>query len=405
MERRARVGHLFDAIVRLLAVKYLALAESPMLKRHAFFAISCLMLVPLVAESASAQNAGYCEQLKSELAAVETSMSTNGNGEVAATLKKTQRELDRTAAYAKSIGCNDLRIPLISGPIPAKCPSLQAQIGQLEQDVESLKQEAGRDSAGDLLIRRDTLKATIDSNCTAGSSPATGPLKSALTPFGGATDGLQASEMPDDPMARLGASTANGFRTICVRTCDGYFFPISQFGSNSRIAADAELCHASCPGSEVSLYVQPIDKEVDSAVSADSGQLYTALPKAFHHRTAVDPTCACRGPGQSWADTLADAERVLGANGQTDAAVSELKAQELSRPRDLKAPAKGKKGEPAPALAPAADVLALQSAIPAGTNIVPLGQGDVREITLMDGTKRKIRILRAPGAASVTAAQ
>jgi hypothetical protein len=56
-------------------------------------------------------------------------------------------------------------------------------------------------------------------------------------------------------------------------------------------------------------------------------------------------------------------------------------------------------------LAPAADVIALQSAIPAGTNIVPLGQGDVREITLADGTKRKIRILREPGAASVTAVQ
>jgi hypothetical protein len=376
-----------------------------MFKRHAFFAISCLMLAPLLAKGAWAQGIGYCDQLKSELTAVQTAISTNGNGDVAATLKKSQRELDRTVAYAKSIGCNDLHIPLFSGPVPAKCPSLQAQIGQLEQDVESLKQEAGRDSAGDLLLQRDTLKATIDSNCTAGSMPTNGQPKNALTPFGGATDGLQASEMPDDPMARLGASTANGFRTICVRACDGYFFPISQFGSNGRITSDAELCHASCPGSDVSLYVQPSDKEVDSAVSADSGQLYSALPKAFHHRTAVDPTCACRGPGQSWADTLADAERILGANGQTDVAVSELKAQELSRPRDLKAPAKGKKGEPAPVLAPAADVIALQSAIPAGTNIVPLGQGDVREITLADGTKRKIRILREPGAASVTAVQ
>jgi hypothetical protein len=71
----------------------------------------------------------------------------------------------------------------------------------------------------------------------------------------------------------------------------------------------------------------------------------------------------------------------------------------------LKAPPKAKKGDPVPVVTPAPDVIALQSAIPAGTNIVPVGQGDLQEITMSDGTKRKIRILRAPGAAAVTAVQ
>ena len=71
----------------------------------------------------------------------------------------------------------------------------------------------------------------------------------------------------------------------------------------------------------------------------------------------------------------------------------------------MKAPVKGKKGDPAPAVSPAADLIALQNAIPAGTDIVPVGQGDIREVTSPDGTKRKIRILRAPGAAAVTAVQ
>ena len=377
-----------------------------MLNRQAPVFLTLLALWSLSLGLAQAQGVGYCDRLRAELAAVESSLSSNVNIDLSATLKKTQRELDRTSAYAKSIGCNDMRIPLLSGPAPAKCPSLEAQIGQLEQDVESLKQEAARDSSGDLEVRRDTLKATLDGNCTEGAILANPPAKGgANTPFGGATDGLQASEMPDDPMARLGNSVANGFRTICVRKCDGFFFPISQFGSNGRLSTDADLCHASCPGAEVSLYVQPNDKEVDGAVSAESGQLYTALPTAFHHRNAVDPTCSCRVPGKSWADTLADAERILGVTGQSDALVTELKAQELSRPRDMKAPVKGKKGDPAPALSPAADLIALQNAIPAGTDIVPVGQGDVQEITAPDGTKRKIRILRAPGAAAVTAVQ
>jgi Protein of unknown function (DUF2865) len=353
-----------------------------------------------------AQGVGYCDRLKAELAALESSMASSVNVDLSASIKKTQRELDRTTAYAHSIGCNDMRIPLLSGPAPAKCPSLEAQIGQLEQDLESLKQESARDQSGEAEARRDTLKATIDENCTNDASlGAPAPKAGGTTPFGGAFDNLQSSEMPDDPMARLSSSTANGFRTICVRKCDGYFFPISQFGANSRLSTDAELCHASCPGAEASLYVQPADKEVDSAVSTETGQLYTALPTAFHHRTAVDPSCSCQVPGKSWAEMLTDAERILGSTGQSDAQVTELKAQELSRPRDLKAPVKGKKGDPVPVIAQPSDVAALQNSIPAGTDIVPVGQGDLREITAPDGTKRMIRILRAPGAAAVTAVQ
>ncbi len=377
-----------------------------MFQRTAPALFSVFAMMSLSLGLAHAQGVGYCDRLRSELAAVESSIASNVNVDLSATLRKTQRELDKTAAYAKSIGCNDMRIPLFSGPTPAKCPSLEAQIGQLEQDVESLKQEASRDTSSGLEVRRDTLKATLDGNCTEGAILGNPPAKGgANTPFGGATDGLQASEMPDDPLARLGSSVANGFRTICVRKCDGFFFPISQFGSNNRLSTDADLCHASCPGADVSLYVQPNDKEVDGAVAVDSGQLYTALPTAFHHRNAVDPTCSCRIPGKSWADTLADAERILGVVGQSDALVTELKAQELSRPRDMKAPVKGKKGDPVAAVSPTADLIALQNAIPAGTDIVPVGQGDIREVTSPDGTKRKIRILRAPGAAAVTAVQ
>jgi hypothetical protein len=75
---------------------------------------------------------------------------------------------------------------------------------------------------------------------------------------------------------------------------------------------------------------------------------------------------------------------------------------ELSRPRDLKVQVKGKKGEVAPPPVAPLDVAALQGTVPAGTSIIPVGQGDVREITLADGTKKKIRILRAPGTAAIT---
>ena len=355
---------------------------------------------PLHAQQAT--NA-YCDSLKAELAAVDQSIATASNVNFAAQIKKAQREHDKTAAYAKSIGCSDLRLPLISKPAPAQCAKLEAQIGQLEQDIEALQIEAQRGGSDELKQQRLGLKTAIDTTCTPGAN--NGQAKAGVgSLIGEPSSGLQSSEMPDDPFARPELGLQNGFRTVCVRSCDGFFFPISQFGTNGRVATDIELCKASCPGAVVNLYLQPNDREIDGAVSAEGGTPYTALPTAYHYRTALDQSCSCRVPGKTWAETLADAERILSANGSTDAQISELKAQELSRPRDLKAApkTKPKKGEPVPPPAPAQDVAVLQSAIPLGSDIVPMGAGELREIVAADGTKRKIRILRAPGAAAIT---
>jgi len=363
----------------------------------------CLASVIALPALAQQQPNAYCDNLRAELAVVEQSIASASDVSFTAQIKKAQREHDKTAAYAKSIGCADLRLPLISAPAPAKCAALEAQIGQLEQDIEALKTEAARGGSDELQQQKLGLKTAIETTCTPGA--ANGQAKAGVgSLIGGTPGGLQSSEMPDDPFALPELGLQNGFRTICVRSCDGYFFPISQFGTNGRIATDIDLCKASCPGAVVNLYLQPNDREVDGAVSAESGLSYTALPTAYHYRTSLDSSCSCRVPGKTWAETLADAERILNANGSPDAQISELKAQELSRPRDLKAPPKSKpkKGEPVNANVPPQNMVVLQSAIPAGTDIVPIGQGEIREIVSADGTKRKIRILRAPGAAAIT---
>ena len=351
-------------------------------------------------------SADYCTRLTSELQALDTTIASNQGGDAVAAMRRTQRELDRTLSYAKSIGCNDLRIPLLSAPRPDECARLEYQVGQMEQDLVSLKREANRGGT-DLEQRRRELQSAIDTTCGA-TTARNGPKNLIQNLFGGAPDNLQSSEMPDDPLGAAENGLAQGFRTICVRSCDGYFFPISQFGSNGRLQADADLCHASCPGAEVNLYLQPSEKDVDSAVAVNGNTPYTALPTAFKYRTTLDPSCGCRPSDKSWADTLADAERILGANGQTDTQVTELKALELSRPRDLKVPSKGKKTDPAAQAAAASDssmLAALQKAVPSGATIVPIKEGVVREITAPDGTKRRIRILRVPGAATVTAVE
>ena len=90
-----------------------------------------------------------------------------------------------------------------------------------------------------------------------------------------------------------GGESSGTFRTLCVRTCDGYYFPISFSTVPQKFAADDQACHAMCPGTDVALYTYRNPGEnVQSAVSL-AGEPYTALPTAFKYRETYDAACTC----------------------------------------------------------------------------------------------------------------
>ncbi len=121
-------------------------------------------------------------------------------------------------------------------------------------------------------------------------------------------------------------------KPVCVRTCDGSFFPLQNVPQGR--ASPADMCKALCPATETILFQVPADGEITDAVS-EKGKPYSALPNAGRYRTSYNPSCSCRKPGQSWADALKGAERLLkGRRG--DLLVTEAKARELSLPPALR---------------------------------------------------------------------
>ncbi len=83
------------------------------------------------------------------------------------------------------------------------------------------------------------------------------------------------------------------FRTLCVRTCDGYYFPISFSAAGPELQRDEMACRALCPGQAVSLYVQRSGEGEGGAMMSLAGEPYTALPAAFRYRREYDRGCAC----------------------------------------------------------------------------------------------------------------
>jgi Protein of unknown function (DUF2865) len=84
------------------------------------------------------------------------------------------------------------------------------------------------------------------------------------------------------------------YRTLCVRLCDGFYFPISVATTRSRFADDASRCEQQCP-SRSRLFVYRNAGESVEDMADLNGEPYTKLPEAFRFRASYVENCTCRG--------------------------------------------------------------------------------------------------------------
>jgi hypothetical protein len=83
--------------------------------------------------------------------------------------------------------------------------------------------------------------------------------------------------------------------TYCVRTCDGFFFPLSTTTGSDK--GDEAACNRVCPTAETKLYTGQIGIDMDESRSRQTGRRYAAMPNAFAYRTSFDKACSCNAGG------------------------------------------------------------------------------------------------------------
>ena len=120
---------------------------------------------------------------------------------------------------------------------------------------------------------------------------------------------------------------AGGFYLVCVRACDGGFFPISFVGDRDSLA---RICQALCPNAETQLYSMPFGGTIEDSVSM-SGSPYSSLLNAGKFEQAVDQSCSCRRKDQSWAEALAGVEARLQRHSGDILVTPEI-SEQMSRP-------------------------------------------------------------------------
>jgi hypothetical protein len=216
----------------------------------------------------------FCQSLQADYAALGKAA---GNG------PDLRQQLASAEAAARRAGCSRF---LFFGPKPSKaCPQLLSRVDTLRSQM----MRAGGGGGFGFFGRNNAVQERAR-------------LRDTLVAYG--------CDVPSDGGSGYGSS----YRTICVRACDGYYFPISSNGSQRRLKIDQQVCQSMyAPGAaEIYYYRYPSD-DVSVAVSLD-GHPYGKQPFAFSYRSTFDASCAAEfhGPnGQVVASTRKPADAKL----------------------------------------------------------------------------------------------
>ena len=274
-------------------------------------------LLPLafgMAGQASATD--VCERLSARLADLPADFTTTANlRDFTGAVSRQNIEIRRAKNDRRRMACSNDSVVYIDSESEAACAELDDAIARMEDNLRTLKaQRRHLISKGNDDMRRRIVAAMELNGCSreaglnwdetvpdefgAGDALAHRNILEDFPPDGEEYPLLL--DGPTDDFTFMENGAAGGFRTMCVRTCDGAFFPISSNATPADFARDTELCRARCPAADTELYYHVLaTEESDQMVSASTGRPYRELPNAFAYRTrgvGAPGICGCQAP-------------------------------------------------------------------------------------------------------------
>ncbi len=260
------------------------------------FSLTALAVV-LWTNSADAQLFNVCERLRAELGNAQARQSAVGvSGRNRRAVEQQRAELRQAQRLAKRRGCNQR-----SNRNSRRCRAIGGSIRAMQANLTKLERRAGRRGGNAGEIER-IKKRMQRHNCYGQSRSAAVRRPRSNTGLFGLfnfdngvtiTRGYRRGS-PEPYVQEVEPGLYGNFRTVCVRTCDGYFFPVSFSTTSRNFDRDAQQCASMCGGSETQLFVYRMPYETLEHARTVSGELYSSLPNALRYQREYVPGCTCQ---------------------------------------------------------------------------------------------------------------
>ena len=207
-----------------------------------------------------------------------------------------------------------------------RCINMNAQVEDARRQLARLEGQRKSLQRGGNKRRQQELQRALRRNGCSGAPSGGGGL---FDFFGGPRQEYQT------PIYRT-INPGGRYRSVCVRLCDGFYYPVSYSTYGNRVAQDAEKCQASCAApAELYVYRNP-GQEIEQAISL-SGSAYMDLPVALRYRKEFVNGCSCKkgeyDPNAiEAANRKAQAPQPAPANAQANAANQAQPAPQAAPP-------------------------------------------------------------------------
>ncbi len=197
-------------------------------------------------------------------------------------VRSSQEQLERSNCYEFEF--------LMFGKSLRRTPACQSQaqqldankrrLSELDQQRQQIIQSGGRSLQDDIV--RELARNNCGANYQQQAARNSGPFSSLWQ---------DEDSGPGGNRFNYGAT----FRTVCVRLCDGAFFPVSFSTLPTSFDRDQELCQQRCAApAELYYHSQNPGQGIEQAVSHKTRQPYSTLRTAFRFRKEFVNGCSCK---------------------------------------------------------------------------------------------------------------
>ncbi len=275
--------------------------DGPLIPRRSRLIGTFLTL--MLAAPLSAQASTVCDGLHQQL--IQPTRIIGNTAEVrryASALAQQNILIRRIKNDMRGYGCSSGSVIVYGNPNAQMCGEIGDALVQAESDRDMIMEDRDRILATqrdeNAQTSRERIMAALDAQgCLDEQPPSFASTDPSQPDMGGTADPFDNPDnqdyqpSPDMPMQ-------GGLRTLCVRTCDGAFFPISSNATPLDFRAQAAQCERMCPGTQTELFYHSLEgQESSDMVSAKTGQPYASMPTAFAYRNATStnrsPSCSC----------------------------------------------------------------------------------------------------------------
>lgn len=288
------------------------------IKAKSVMVSQAVCIVAAIVLPLDAAYAASCSALKSELRKLESASGAQSPAarKWTSARKQQQKAISAATRDARHFGCSSTN--------SAKCRDLNGKIKRMNANLAAIERQlarAGGASPKNTKRLRQVRAAIEKQSCNA-------PARSRQARTDSAAGGerqksffariFSSEPRVEEVAARTGdreiaavrsqrktetsqfrLPSGGAFRTLCVRTCDGYYFPVSFSTGRSQFANDEARCSEICPAAPTELYIYRNPGGDQSEMMSLAGVPYADQPFAFRYKSEFVEGCSCRQAKQS----------------------------------------------------------------------------------------------------------